>query len=1345
MDIITKNKIVKSIKSLLPNNTLLEKNDKSNISKLITILSNRYSVQHEAVEKVINAFFLNTVESLDPIETKIHLESAISKLQSSYQLPIDNIIADETETVVINSQKVEKIISIDEQKKIALNEFWKNKHNLTFNELEQTYKKFGFDNVKIRRQTVQEHEYSQIATFLRKNLYEARMNRTESRMNNGLYAIMGKSGSIDFIYDTFVISDNPQYTLPADPKKRRFMFVLESSHLDSEGNEVASRLKIRKERRQDFIDLTLTIKPAFVWFLCRIKFITPHIHDNAYRNYGLTEYELSDDTISIGAFAFADNLLDYQEEPFKIPLTVKEVKIGAFTNNPKLALISLSETLFNSYTEITELDERFGEGVLYFNILTGEQFDLPNEIGAKKYLSQGLTEFTFLDKITIIGDSAFRRNNLTNITLPPNLLTIGERAFASNDLSEITLPTSVRFVGNEAFFRNPNLIKVVLSETLFNTFNKLELLSRFGDKAEYFTHDGTALRIPYLEIADSEYANLNINNFEIPILIDVIGVSAFQNNLINYIELPPNLKIIKAYAFKSNSLSSIRIPETVVEIGKQAFANNNIYMRVFLSEALFNKYTKTELENRFGLYSTFYSLEGIELKKVLEIPTLQYDRSGLLGDVSHLISEEIRIIKPYAFRGNVITSITLPQSLKRIEEGAFRTNNLTSITIPRNVNYIGNSAFGLNYFLTEVILTRKLFDSFTEAELINRFGELAHYYDIDRPLNGGAVYDQIDVRTITDYHYADEDIEGTYKVPYSVHFIGEQAFANNNINFFILPESLEELSTSFSGNPIEKVIISDGLYTYYQSRLSEFFGNEVEYFNHDNERLGGIITTITSRQYLSNNIRGDASAFMPQHLKIIESEAFSNNPISSITFPETLEEIHYLAFLSNRFVEVILPASVKVLQEQCFTFNHGLTKVVMSQELFDSYSTEALKSRFKDNVDYFTHDGTELTKTGDELLQVIKIREYFNDSLREDQSSKVPEGIITIWDEAFYYNKITSITLPSTLGYIGRQAFQNNLLTEITIPENVYFIESNAFYGNPDLITVRMSEKLFKSLTSGQLTSRFGRAALYYNLDNEPLGAISENAIIRQKSFINIGLENDVSNLLPHTIRRIERFAFANNQIRSATLPQALEVIQVGAFYSNRFSEITIPKNVKLLQDWAFANTQVGYFLSRVVMSLELFDSFSSTALLSRFGPQASYFTHEGVQLIKDPDSEQITEITIRQYADQRLRRDQSDKVPEGIITIRKEAFFDNSITGITLPSTLEFIENFAFKLNRFRTIIIPEKVYYVGEGAFEGNIITRVKMTKKLFDVMTTDELEECFGSQAAYYDFNTDLLLQK
>ncbi len=126
-------------------------------------------------------------------------------------------------------------------------------------------------------------------------------------------------------------------------------------------------------------------------------------------------------------------------------------------------------------------------------------------------------------------------------------------------------------------------------------------------------------------------------------------------------------------------------------------------------------------------------------------------------------------------------------------------------------------------------------------------------------------------------------------------------------------------------------------------------------------------------------------------------------------------------------------------------------------------------------------------------------------------------------------------------------------------------------------------------------------------------------------------------------------------------------------------------------------------------MSLELFDSFSSTALSSRFGPQASYFTHEGVQLIKDPNSEQITEITIRQYADQRLRRDQSDKVPEGIITIRKEAFFDNGINTITLPSTLEFIENFAFKLNRFRIIIIPEKVYYVGEGAFEGNIITRV------------------------------------
>ena len=61
---------------------------------------------------------------------------------------------------------------------------------------------------------------------------------------------------------------------------------------------------------------------------------------------------------------------------------------------------------------------------------------------------------------------------------------------------------------------------------------------------------------------------------------------------------------------------------------------------------------------------------------------------------------------------------------------------------------------------------------------------------------------------------------------------------------------------------------------------------------------------------------------------------------------------------------------------------------------------------------------------------------------------------------AFADNKLTTLTIPSSVKYIGNHAFANNKLTSITIPNHITKIGAEAFYGNlikhvviPDSVT----------------------------------------------------------------------------------------------------------------------------------------------------------------------------------------------------------------------------------------------------------------------------------------------------
>ena len=72
----------------------------------------------------------------------------------------------------------------------------------------------------------------------------------------------------------------------------------------------------------------------------------------------------------------------------------------------------------------------------------------------------------------------------------------------------------------------------------------------------------------------------------------------------------------------------------------------------------------------------------------------------------------------------------------------------------------------------------------------------------------------------------------------------------------------------------------------------------------------------------------------------------------------------------------------------------------------------------------------------------------------------IPEGVVSIDNEAFKNSSISTIRLPSSLKVIENKAFRNSSLTQISIPDSVESIGDEAFYSNDLLETLNLGSNV---------------------------------------------------------------------------------------------------------------------------------------------------------------------------------------------------------------------------------------------------------------------------------------------
>lgn len=156
----------------------------------------------------------------------------------------------------------------------------------------------------------------------------------------------------------------------------------------------------------------------------------------------------------------------------------------------------------------------------------------------------------------------------------------------------------------------------------------------------------------------------------------------------------------------------------------------------------------------------------------------------------------------------------------------------------------------------------------------------------------------------------------------------------------------------------------------------------------------------------------------------------------------------------------------------------------------------------------------------------------------------IPDSIVTIANNAFYNNAISSVSLGSTTS-IGNNAFSNNKITgELVIPNSVTTIGDGAFSGSPSTNTIN-------SLTLSNTITYIGS------------NAFTNNAITGSLT-------------IPDTLTSLGTSVFANNKITSLTIGSGIASIPVSTFENNTITgALVIPNNVTQINNNAFTNNQI--------------------------------------------------------------------------------------------------------------------------------------------------------------------------
>lgn len=757
--------------------------------------------------------------------------------------------------------------------------------------------------------------------------------------------------------------------------------------------------------------------------------------------WSLVEVKNTSSIKTVGKDAFRDC---QQLEKISLP-GISYIPDGLFYNCYKLKAFEINGNITEIGTIGEENDDVWYDGAFY-NCEELSSIEIP-----KSVISIGNHTFDFCEALSSvifesgrskaidIGTGAFANcYSLTSIKLPEGMTKLSAGILAACPIESIELPSSIRVIEDGCFSGNESLKSITLHEGLesigegafsrctnLETVNFPSSLRSIGEEAFRECKSLKNLVIPsgMTEVPGYIYNNCeSAETIVIPDSVISIGDRAFTGcKNVKELKLPKNLKSIGKQAFQNvNKITELTIPSSVETIDEHAFASLPLITSVVIPD---------KVEELSGTFSGCTSLAEVKLPTGLK--KIGKDTFNMCYPLKKINLSETQVteigdgafgVDPYnAFKGNQLTDIKLPETLKTIGAQAFDgCIRLESIVLPESVETIGDHAFaGINYNMKlknitigekAIFLGKDIFmccpDDLT---ITGKTGSLIERYAIDHNINFKS-------NGTTDYNPILESgsIDGT-SISWEIDSKGVLTVKSSE-NGAVIPDF--EVKYLYADTPwvkyseiIKKIVVEDSI------------------------EVIGICAF--------RDLESVKSVELPENLKKIRLAAFAYcKSLEEITLPEGLTALGSGAFAAcYKLKSINIPDSITSwcegrdsfdTEDGHFTMCKSLKEVTIPPQLSKIYSDMFSDCTSLEKVNM--HSGiTEIDHTA-----------FENTAIR---SIDLPEGLTRIGYDAFLGCKnLASINIPDKVTEIGNDAFSNcEKLVSLVLPKGLNHLEQRVF------------------------------------------------------------------------------------------------------------------------------------------------------------------------------------------------------------------------------------------------------------------------------------------------------------
>lgn len=341
--------------------------------------------------------------------------------------------------------------------------------------------------------------------------------------------------------------------------------------------------------------------------------------------------------------------------------------------------------------------------------------------------------------------------------------------------------------------------------------------------------------------------------------------------------------------------------------------------------------------------------------------------------------------------------------------------------------------------------------------------------------------------------------------------------------------------------------------------------------------------------------------------------------------------------------------------------------------------------------------------------------EHYNNYLSTIREVKLSENLQKIGENAFAYQKLEKLSLPKLVTEIGESAFVENEIAELDLA-NVQAIEKNAFELN-SLTKLHLPASLEYLAEAAFKSNRLETITYAENFQLH---------VINKEVFAN----NNLTKLeLALHIEEIGEEAFANNAFSELTIPASVKKIGFQAFKGNdKLKTVTFNEGLEEIGSHIFAECAALHFaklvlpqsvkkIDRVAFRDNKIDELHLQSGLEELGDAAFMGTGLSKVTFDTPKLTKIPNSCFTSTEDNKYSQHIKDLIlPDSITEIGESAFEAVKLETLTLPKNLQTLGKKAFANNKLKKLVMPENMTEIsGEEVFSNNELVELVLPKKL------------------------------